>query len=420
MGAYRELTLDIDTPRWSLPVLPVSEGGDLVLPEGVELRSIGLKGGRSSGKSHWFAERLVERMVSNPHLQWVCVREIQKSLKFSAKKLVEDKIRKLKVGHLFDIHREEIRRKGGTGILIFQGMQDHNSDSIKSLEGFDGAWVEEAQSLSARSLELLDPTIRKDGSQIWYSWNSDQPGDAVEKLFASLTLEDGAVCVHVNYTQNPWCPKQVKLQAARMKKKDYEKYVHIWLGGYNTRSEAQIFGGYWRVDEFEPDPQTWDGPYQGLDFGFSEDPTCGVRCWIFDNRLYIEYDNGKTSLDLDHTAGYFEKRIPGFNKQETHADSARPESISFLKRHGMAKLRGVKKWNGSVQDGIEFLKTFDEIIIHMRCKYMQEEARLYSFKTNKAGEVTDVVLDSDNHRWDAVRYALSRLIKRNHKTAGVW
>ena len=413
----RMVDLDIGTPRWAVPLLSRS------------IRYVGAKGSRSSGKSHFFAERLVEKAVENPDLLWVCIREIQKSLKFSAKRLVENKIRALGVGHLFDIQKDEIHRIGGEGVILFQGMQDHTADSIKSLEGFDGAWVEEAQSLSARSLELLDPTIRNDHSQLWFSWNPEQATDAVENLFRELGLNpslaindpqygEDCVLVHVNYLQNPWCPKVSRDQANRMKRKNFEKYQHTWLGGYNTKSKSQVFAGYWRVDEFEPLAH-WDGPYQGTDFGFAEDPTVSVRCWIGDERVWIEYADGRANMDLDETATYYDKAIPNFNDYETKADNARPESISHLKKNGMPRMRPVIKWPGSVKDGIEWLKSFEEIVIHTRCKRMIEEARLYSYKTNKAGEVLSDVVDSDNHGWDAVRYAFSKLIKSPKKKARV-
>jgi len=353
------------------------------------------------------AEMLVEEHVRYKDQQSVCIREIQKSLKFSAKKLVEDKIRLLGVSHLFEITLTEIRRNGGEGVLIFQGMQDHTADSIKSLEGFDRAWVEEAQSLSARSMELLIPTIRSDSSEIWFTWNPDQHDDAVEQLFKD---NDDAVLVHTNYLDNPWCPKVMKKQAVWQQRQDHEKYDHIWLGGYNTKSEAKIFK-HCRVDEFTP-VDTWDGPYQGLDFGFSQDPTAAIRSWINANTLYIEYDDGGIGLELDHTAKFLKDKIPGFERHVTRADNARPESISYLNRHGLPRAESVDKWPGSVEDGIEFLKTFDEIVIHTRCKSMQDEARLYSYKIDKrTGDITDKVEDANNHRWDAVRYALGPMIK---------
>jgi len=387
--------MEILTPRWAKPLLEPA-------------RYKGAKGGRSSGKSHFFAEALVELLVVNPDTQWVCIREIQKSLKFSAKKLVESKIEAMGVGGLFEVTREEVRRIGGKGFVIFQGMQDHTADSIKSLEGFDGCWVEEAQSLSHRSIELLIPTIRKPGSELWFSWNPDQPDDAVEQHFADNA---DATLVHVNYADNPWLPEEMAKLAEWQRRKDYERFAHIWLGGFNTKSEAQVFK-HTRLEEFEPQPD-WDGPYQALDFGFSADPTAFVRCWIGDNTLYVEYDPGAVGLELDDTAGYITSRVPDADKYATRADSARPESISYLKRHGLPRITGVEKWPGSVEDGVEHLKTYDEIVIHPRCRDMQEEARLYSYKVDKrSGDVLPKIEDAHNHRWDAVRYALAPLIRR--------
>lgn len=413
-------TLVIDTPEWALPLLEPK-------------RYKGAKGGRSSGKSHTMGENLVEQLVMYKDAQWVCIREIQRSLKFSAKKLLEGKIRKLGVEHLFDIRENEIRRVGGHGIIIFQGMQDHTADTIKSLEGFDGAWVEEAQSLSARSLELLIPTIRKPGSEVWFSWNPDQPDDAVDSFFRDLTGKESIenvkcvdgedfVLIHVNYEDNPWNPPEMLKLANWQKRVDYERYAHIWLGKYNSKSEAQVFNGRWRIDEFEPE-HDWDGPYQGGDFGFSQDPTCAVRLWIYLNTLYIEYDDGDVGLDLDDTAKFLKDRIPGFDKHESFWDSARPESISLLnkpeypdgrkKPDYLPRATAVSKWSGSVEDGVEFIKTFDEIVIHTRCKSMAEEARLYKYKIDsRSGRITAKIEDAHNHRWDAVRYGLSEIIKQ--------
>jgi phage terminase large subunit len=393
-------------PRWALPLEQKS-------------RYKGAKGGRSSGKSHYFAERLVYLMVQNPDLQWVCIREIQKSLKFSAKKLIEGKIRELGVGHLFDVLLTEIRRIGGTGIIVFQGMQDHTAESIKSLEGFDGAWVEEASSLSARSLELLLPTIRKEESEIWFSWNPDLETDAIEQFLNPtgsdapveyLTNED-AIVVHVNYLHNPMCPATSRKTAEWTRSKDLEKYQHIWLGGYKRNSEAQIFK-HCRVDEFTPDPQVWDGPYQGLDFGFSADPLAFVRCWVHERKLYVEHEAGGVGIELDDVAGVLSKALPTAHKLDILADNSRPESISFLRRHGLPRIMAADKWAGSVEDGIAFIQSFEEVIIHVRCKEMQGEATAYKYKVNRGGQVTDQVADKDNHYWDAVRYALSPLIRK--------
>lgn len=178
-------------------------------------------------------------MVCDPALRFVCVREVQKSLTHSAKALVEGKIRSMGLEYLFDIQRTEIRRKGGTGVMIFQGMQDHTADSIKSLEGFGRAWVEEAHSISSRSFQLLLPTIRAEGSEIWFSWNPNQPTDPVDEFFESNS-GPGIVRVKSTYRDNPWLPETLVQEAKRLEGQSAELFEHVWLGGY-------FFGGNGRV-----------------------------------------------------------------------------------------------------------------------------------------------------------------------------
>lgn len=391
-----DLVLVIDTPRWAVPLL---------MPG---MRYYGARGGRTSGKSHFFAERLVDRAVAEPDLQWICIREIQRSLKYSAKKLIEAKIRKLRVSHLFEITHTEVRRRGGQGVIIFEGMQDHTADSIKSLEGFDGCWVEEAQSLSLRSIELLDPTLKKEGSELWFSWNPDQPEDAVEELFDN---NPDAVLVHCTYKDNPWCPPNQRKLAERTAAKDYEKYEHVWLGGYNVKSEAIIFAGCYVVDEFVP-ADDWDGPYQGLDFGFAEDPLAAGRQWIHDNVLYIEHEAGDVGIELDHTAQHITSKIVDFAKYKTRADNARPDSISYLKRHGLPRVEPCVKGKGSIEDGIDHIKSYDKVVIHPRCENTIYEFGHYRFKVDRlSGEVLPIIIDKDNHWIDQCRYALEPVMK---------
>lgn len=195
----------------------------------------GAWGGRSSGKSHTFAELVVLRMLLDPHCSVVCIREIQKSLKLSAKKLIETKIAQFQLGHLFEIQETQIKRRGGTGICIFQGMQDHTADSIKSLEGFLIAWVEEAQSMSERSITLLRPTLRAIGAELWFSWNPRRRADAVEKLLRSRSGEkDNAIVLHVNYTDNPLCPPDIIAEAEDDRMNNPDDYDHTWLGAYEN------------------------------------------------------------------------------------------------------------------------------------------------------------------------------------------
>jgi len=230
--------LDIKTPRWAVPLYADKTA------EGLPVRYKGAWGGRSSGKSHEFAGAVVEAMVADPDCNVVCVREIQKSLALSAKKLIEGKIEAFGVGHLFDVLKTEIRRIGGKGMCIFVGMQDHTADSVKSLEGFDIAWIEEAQSLSQRSLDLLRPTIRKESSQIWATWNPRRRSDPIERLLRARQRPD-AIVVRSNYTDNPFLPETVKAEALDAKENDPDGFTHTWLGDYESLGSKVVIPAMW-------------------------------------------------------------------------------------------------------------------------------------------------------------------------------
>jgi phage terminase large subunit len=199
----------------------------------------GAYGGRGSGKSHFFGELLVEDAMRIPGLRAVCIREVQKSLKESAKRLIEDKIQTLGVGALFDVQAAEIKTPGG-GSILFQGMQDHTAESIKSLEGMDRAWVEEAQTLSERSWRMLRPTIRKPGSEIWGSWNPRLRQDPVDKFFRQGGDAE-IVCVQANWRDNPWFPAVLEAERQRDKRNDPDGYGHVWEGEYVTVMAGAYF-----------------------------------------------------------------------------------------------------------------------------------------------------------------------------------
>lgn len=224
-----DLALEIATPAWAEPLLEPA-------------RYKGASGGRASGKSHFFAESAVEEMVCDPDLRFACIREVQRSLKFSAKALVESKIKALGVSDLFEVLNTEIRRKGGSGVMIFEGMQDHTADSLKSLEGFGRAWVEEAHGISQRSLDLLLPTIRTPDSEIWFSWNPELQTDPVDVFFASNP--PGSIHVHTTFRDNPFCPDVMKVEAARMEEADPEGYQHVWEGGYFLGRGGRVYSSF--------------------------------------------------------------------------------------------------------------------------------------------------------------------------------
>jgi len=222
-------TLQIDTAEVFEPLLTPA-------------RYKGAWGGRGSGKSHFFAELLVEECLANKGTRAVSIREVQKTLKESSKRLIEDKLRTLGVstGHGFKVFNEVIQTPGD-GVITFTGMQDHTADSIKSLEGYRIAWVEEAQSLSARSLQLLRPTIRLEGSELWFGWNPRRKSDAVDALLRGEMLPTGAAVVNANWKDNPKFPavlEQERLDCLRLQPEQYE---HVWQGAYATVLEGAYY-----------------------------------------------------------------------------------------------------------------------------------------------------------------------------------
>lgn len=359
----------------------------------------GLGGGEGSGKSHFFADQLIERCLLKP-TRAVCVREVQKSLEQSVKRLLEDKITAFGLGSVFRVLDTHIETPQD-GVIIFQGMQTHTAESIKSLEGYDIAWVEEAQSLSQRSLDLLRPTIRNEGSELWFSWNPRSPKDPIDKMLRGPDCPPDSVVVNSNWSDNPWFGGTLRAEMEWDRRRDPDKYAHVWLGEYQRRSEARVFRN-WQISEFEtPDDARF---YFGADWGFSIDPTVLVRCWLSGRALYVDYEAHKVGCEIDHTPALFDT-IAGARDWPIRADSARPETISYMQRAGFRMTAAVKGPN-SVEDGIQFLKSHD-IFVHPRCRHTADELSVYSYKIDdKTDEVLPVLEDKNNHVIDALRYAL--------------
>ena len=362
-------------------------------------RYLGAKGGRGSGKSHFFAGLAVERSVYEK-VDIVCIREVQRTLKQSVKKLVEAKISDLNAGYYFDVQDSLIKSRQG-GVIIFEGMQNHTADSIKSLEGYGVAWVEEAQTLSQRSLDLLRPTIRASGSQLWFSWNPTKPTDPVDALLCGENPPPGTVIVTANYYDNPWLPAELKAEIEYDRARDPDKFDHIWGGGYERHAHARVFKN-WTVEEFERPAGTIFR--QGADWGFATDPSVLVRVSIEGNRLYIDYEAWAIGCEIVNLPELF-MSVPDAEKWPITADSARPETISHMQKNGFPKIRAAIKGAKSLEDGVEFLKGYD-IVVHPRCKHVIDELQSYKYKTDElTGEVLPVLEDKDNHTIDAIRYA---------------
>ena len=435
-------TLVLPTARVFLPLLP-------------RRRFRGIKGGRGSGKSHFVGEDLVQDSLGR-HVRAVCGREIQNSIRDSSKQLIEDKINKIantlnhspnlkkKFLKQWRITEREIVYTPTDSLFIFKGLQNHTAASIKSLEGFTDLWLEEAQTISQRSLDLAIPTFRSD-SQITFTWNPLNKKDPVDKLFTDNNVlaqkigmerpfdqDPDFVLVQANYYDNPWFPEELRRDMERDKRRDPDKYGHVWLGGFEAASEARVFKNY-VVEEFETPADARF--YFGADWGFSVDPSVLIRCFMIGDKLYVDQEAYKVGCEIDNTPALFAgtdtnkvKRwenpqgypgIPGATQWPMTADSARPETISYMKRHGFPRIQPSVKGQGSVHDGIEFLKNFD-IVVHPRCVHTVDELATYSYKIDpKTKEILPVLEDKKNHVIDALRYALESTRRSNYTLANV-
>ena len=378
----------IETPRVFAPLLQPA-------------RYKGAHGGRGSGKSHFFGEYVIEQHIIDQNDSTVCVREVQKSLDQSVKKLLELKIEAMNAGAYFDVQDARIKSTQGSGIIIFQGMQNHTADSIKSLEGYKRAWVEEAQSLSQKSLDLLRPTIRLPGSELLFSWNPNEETDPVDALLRGENPPPDAIVVEANYRDNPYLPDVLRAEMEYDRSRDPDKYRHVWLGEYARNSQARVFRN-WKVEEFE---SSTTATYRlGADWGFSVDPSVLVRCWIDGKRLYIDHEAYMVGCEIDQLPDLF-ARVPDSQKWFITADTARPETISYMQRHGYPKINAAIKGAKSVEEGVEFLKSFD-IVVHPRCVHTIDELTVYSYEIDDlTGLILPKLADKDNHVIDALRYA---------------
>ena len=394
---------NVSLPKWSQDLFK----------EGDIYRYFAIRGGRGSAKSRSIASVLVLRASSTP-LRILCTREVQKSIKDSVKRLLDDEIDRLGFRGFFTSTDSEIRGKNGS-LFIFAGLQ-HNIDSIKSMEGIDICWCEEAQTLSQTSLNTLVPTIRKPNSQLIFSWNPKEATDPVENMFTIVEPPPRTFLIKVNWDQNPWFPDVLKEEMEYDKRTDRGKYLHVWEGEYLTRSNANVFQNWYKEDFETPS----DAFFRfGCDWGFSVDPTVIVRCYIDGRKIFIDQEAWKVGCEIDDTPALF-ATVEDSEKWPIIADSASPERISYMRKHGYPKMMKALKGRRSVEEGVEFLRSY-EIIVHPRCVHTIDELEHYKYKIDpQTDEVTNVLEDKNNHVMDSLRYAceaVRRTIKSRENPA---
>lgn len=384
----------------------------------------GAYGGRGSGKTRTFAMMTAVRAymwaASGDNGIILCGRQFMNSLADSSMEEVKAAIRsEAWLAPYFDIGEKYIRTAPilpGRIDYSFTGL-DRNVDSVKSKARVKLGWVDEAEPVTETAWAKLIPTLREDDSELWVTWNPEKSDSPTHKRFRETTDARTKV-VEMNWRDNPWFPDVLDRVRRKDAKERPDTYHHVWEGDFLNVSDAQVLKGRFASEEFSPAPD-WNGPYFGADWGFSVDPTALVKCWVHNRTLYIEHEAYGHEVAIDDTPALFDK-IAGSRDHVIRADNARPETINYMQRHGFPRCGPADKWPGSVEDGVEHLRSYERIVIHPRCTNAFREARLWSYKTDRlTGDVLPVLLAGNDHCWDAVRYACTPLIKRRAKAGTV-
>lgn len=382
-------------------------------------------GGRGKGASWSIGRRLIDRAHTERRLI-LCTREVQNSIADSVHRLLANQIRLLGYGDFFHITKTSIRSLVSDSEFIFRGLNDLTADAIKSMEGATDVWVAEAQNTGAKSWRTLTPTIREGGSEIYVDLNPDEEEGVTYQKFTVNPPSDSIVRF-INFDQNPFFPAELEkerqdaLALVETARTDDEReqaqldYDNVWMGKPRKISMAAIFGARCRFEEFETPPATEF--MHGVDWGYAKDPTVLVRCYESKDgtMLYVDREAVGYGVELDDISALFDQ-ISTARKWRLEADSARPETVSHVKRKGFDVV-AAEKWPGSVEDGIGFLKSYRWIVIHStNCPNTMKEAKLYSWKLDRVtGKILPVPVDANNHCWDAIRYAVGKRIKRKPK-----
>ena len=282
-------------------------------------------GGRGAGKSWAIAQALIIQSLSDK-LLILCTREYQTSITDSVYRLLTDQIYEMGLSSFFDCTLTRIKSVNGSE-FIFKGLH-HNIAEIKSTEGVDRVWVEEAQSVSTNSWEILIPTIRKEKSEIWISFNTGEVDDPTYTRFV-LNPPPDAVVKKVGWQDNPYFPDVLEKERLYMQRVDPEAYEHVWEGEPRRISDACVLKGKYRIETFET-PENVQF-YFGSDFGFSQDPLTLERCFIQDNKLYIDYEAWGIGVELDDIPALYDT-IPDVRNWTIRADDSRPETINYIKK----------------------------------------------------------------------------------------
>jgi phage terminase large subunit len=341
----------------------------------------------------------------------LCAREHLANLDDSSMEEVKQAIRSVDwLDEYYEIGEKFIRSKDGRIKYLFSGLR-HNIGGVKSKARLLLAWVDEAEQVGEVAWRTLLPTVREDGSEVWVTWNPESEHSSTNTRFRINPPSDSKI-IELNWQDNPWFPKELDAERLEDMRNRPDTYDHVWEGAYLVLSDALIFKDRFYIEEFEP-TQDFAGPYFGCDFGFANDPNAATESYIHDRTLYIRREaGGKLKQKLDNLPHELTSKLPRVAMHTLRCDSARPETIAYLNNHGFPRAVSAKKGKGSVEDGIEHIKSYDRVVIHPDCPETAREFRLYSYKIDRlSGDILPIPVDEYNHFIDSLRYALEPVMR---------
>jgi phage terminase large subunit len=367
-----------------------------------DARNYLLSGGRSSAKSWSVAYWLLAEGARKP-LRMLCVREVQHSIERSSAQLLRDLAAKHKCFDGWSWNQTEIRHKNGSSIT-FVGLSNVSRENLRSFEAVDLVWCEEAHALSSESLRVLLPTIRKEGSRLFFTYNPQiAPADPVEAIVKPMP---NTARVHITFKDcEIFLSSVTRAMIEHDRAHNFALYEHVWEGLPLAFSESRVFKNFsiqdfsyealraqWESEEVKKPLPCLDGMFRsdfekllkerkrkkvvgllfGADWGFSADPSAAVRCFYSPDgkRLFIEYEYYAIGTTIDKLPGELIAALPGIERSnQVRGDAARPELVRHVEQHGIPGMKSCRKWKASLEDGIQHLQSLEEIIVHPRCTH---------------------------------------------------
>lgn len=374
-----------------------------------------LHGGRGSGKSTGIAILILICCLAKK-IRVLCIREFQASLTDSCHQLFCDLIYDLGFSNHFETLNNKITCISTQSTIIFKGCS-RNPQSLKSMEGIDIVWGEEAQTFSSRTMRLLIPTIRKSQSFLILSLNPENESDPVYSIYLDDSKshfqgnKPDVLTIQLNWPDNKRWTRELERERKALQETDIEEYDHVYEGKCRYQSADVIYVGKVIEATFEVPRNAFF--YQGLDFGDTH-PFAFVRCFIEHetNTLFICEEAGGSKVDIDEYPDHL-KHVKEYKRWLTTCDSAQPGSIRKLKQLGL-NVDGTDKAHAQVDDGIRFIRSFKRIVVHPRCKQTLFEFKNYKYKKDpKTDIVSPIIIKESDHWMDALRYALNKLIMQS-------